>query len=54
MNLSLIIFIIGVFFVVAGYSFQIRPQCKDEGDQIKYVPMSVYEEIENSKPFLSY
>mgnify|MGYP006126075585 FL=1 len=44
MRLAFIIFMIGLFLIVAGYVNQVSPQCK-EGVEIRVVPRSVYDEI---------
>ena len=44
MRLALIIFMIGIFLIVAGYVNQVSPQCK-EGVEIRLVSRSVYDEI---------
>ena len=49
---SLILFTIGILFIVAHYSFKTKPVCPEVEEKIKYIPMSVYEEIENSNPLI--
>ena len=51
MRLSLLIFILSIVFIIMGYVKQNNPNCK-QGEKIKYVPMSVYQELESEKPFL--
>jgi hypothetical protein len=50
MKISLIIFIVGVLFMTAGYAHQMKPSC-EKGIEIKYVPRNVYDEIMQSKPY---
>ena len=51
MRLSLIIFIISIIFIIMGYVKQKNPNCKS-GEKIKYVPMSVYQELESETPYM--
>jgi len=51
LNISLIIFLIGVFFITAGYANQIKPSCK-KGVEIKYVTKELYDELSQEKPFM--
>lgn len=51
MKFNLLIFIISCIFIIMGYVKQNNPDCK-KGERIKYVPMSVYQELESEKPFL--
>lgn len=44
MRLSLIMFVIGVLFVVKGYTLQLDPKC-NEKPLVKVVPRTVYDEI---------
>ena len=44
MNLSLVLFTLGVIMITTGYPNQISPQCNQE-PQVKIVPRRVYEEI---------
>ena len=44
MNIALILLIIGVMMVVAGYTNQISPQCNKELS-VKIVPRDVYDDI---------
>lgn len=44
MRLSLIMFVIGVLFVVKGYTLQLDPKCNEE-PLVKVVPRNVYDEI---------
>lgn len=50
-NLSLIIFILGIFFITAGYANQMKPTCKD-GTEIKYVTKDLYDELSQEKPYM--
>ena len=52
MRLNLIVFIMGMVFIVIGYVKQIKPNCK-ESQTIKYIPLSVYQELESDKPYLN-
>tara|TARA_B100001094_G_scaffold190554_1_gene184506 strand:- start:7968 stop:8129 length:162 start_codon:yes stop_codon:yes gene_type:complete len=52
MRLNLIVFIMGMVFIVIGYVKQIKPNCKDS-QTIKYIPLSVYQELESDKPYLN-
>ncbi len=51
MRFNFLIFIISIIFIIMGYVKQNNPDCK-QGEKIKYVPMSVYQELESEKPFL--
>ena len=50
MRSNLILFIIGILFITAGYAHQMRPSCQ-KGVEVKYVPRDVYSEIMKSKPY---
>ena len=44
MRLSLLIFIIGSLFILAGYVQSISPQCEN-GTAVRIVPRNVYDQI---------
>jgi hypothetical protein len=44
MRLSLLLFIIGVLFITAGYTNQLNPGCK-RGGEVRIVPRNVYDQI---------
>jgi hypothetical protein len=44
MRLSLLIFIVGVLFITAGYTTQLDPKCK-RGSEVRIVPRNVYDQI---------
>tara|TARA_Y100000389_G_scaffold150764_1_gene150355 strand:- start:164 stop:343 length:180 start_codon:yes stop_codon:yes gene_type:complete len=44
MNIALILLIIGVMMVVAGYTNQISPKCNEELS-VKIIPRNVYDQI---------
>ena len=44
MKLSLVLFVLGILFIVIGYTNQISPQCNTT-PQVKIVPRDVYDEI---------
>jgi len=44
MRLSLLIFIIGLLFIVAGYTNSLDPKCK-KGSEVRIVPRNVYDQI---------
>jgi len=44
MRLSLLMFITGLMFVVAGYTINKNPNCKD-GTEVRIVPRNVYDQI---------
>lgn len=44
MRLALILFVLGIMMVVAGFVNQVAPKCK-EGVEIRIVPRGVYDEI---------
>ena len=44
MNLSLLLFIIGLVFIIIGYAHQVSPS-KEEGREVEYVPRKVYDEL---------
>ena len=47
MNLSLLIFIIGMVLIIFGYAHEISPN-RDEKREIEFVPRNVYDELSNS------
>lgn len=44
MKISLLMFIIGVLFVVAGYTQQLDPKCKPQ-TEIRIIPRNVYDQL---------
>ena len=50
MRFNLILFIVGLLFIISGYAHQMRPSC-EKGVEIKYVPRNIYDEIMKSKPY---
>ena len=44
MNIPLLLFIIGLLFIIAGYVNSVVDNCS-EGTQIKIVPRNVYDQI---------
>tara|TARA_A100000164_G_C21552345_1_gene605670 strand:- start:73 stop:252 length:180 start_codon:yes stop_codon:yes gene_type:complete len=44
MNISLLLFTLGILMIVAGYTNQISPKCND-GVNVRIVPRNVYDEI---------
>jgi len=44
MRLSLLLFIIGVLFVTAGYAQSMSPEC-ERGSEVRIVPRNVYDQI---------
>jgi len=44
MRLSLLLFIIGILFITAGYTNQLDPKCK-KGSEVRIVPRNVYDQI---------
>ena len=44
MNIALVLFTLGIIFIVAGYTNQVSPKCNQEL-QVKVVPRPVYDEI---------
>ena len=47
MNISLILFIIGLVFIIIGYAHQVTPS-KEEGREIEFVPRNVYDDLVKS------
>tara|TARA_B000000460_G_scaffold134756_1_gene95061 strand:- start:67 stop:240 length:174 start_codon:yes stop_codon:yes gene_type:complete len=43
-SISLLLFIMGVLFIIIGYTKQITPSCK-KGEKIKLVDRNLYENI---------
>ena len=43
-RLTLILFIIGIIFIIIGFAHQISPS-KEVGREIEFVPRKVYDEI---------
>ena len=50
-NLTLIVFLMGIFFITGGYANQMKPTCKD-GTEIKYVTKDLYDELSQEKPYM--
>ena len=50
MRYDLLLMIISVLFIAIGYANEISPKCNDKVE-IKYVPMSVYDELNMDKPY---
>ena len=44
MNISLVLLMIGIMMVVAGYTNQISPQC-NQGVKVRVVSRNIYDEI---------
>ena len=44
MRLSLLLFIIGILFIVAGYTNQLDPECK-KGSEVRIIPRNVYDQL---------
>lgn len=44
MKISLLMFIIGVLFIVAGYTQQLDPKCKPR-TEIRIIPRNVYDQL---------
>ncbi len=44
MRLSLLLFIIGIIFITAGYANQLDPQCKSKSE-VRIVPRNIYDQI---------
>ena len=47
MNLSLLLFIIGLVFMIIGYAHQVSP-IREQGREIEYVPRDVYDNLVKS------
>ena len=47
MNISLIVFIVGMILIIFGYAHDISPN-RDERREIVYVPRNVYDELSNT------
>ena len=50
MKIVLIVFILGILLITAGYAHQMRPSC-EKGIEVKYVPRNVFDQLEQSKPY---
>ena len=50
MKISLLLFVLGTLFITAGYAHQMKPSC-ERGIEVKYVPIDVFDELENSRPY---
>tara|TARA_Y100000817_G_C16427437_1_gene354782 strand:- start:23 stop:181 length:159 start_codon:yes stop_codon:yes gene_type:complete len=50
MKISLLLFVIGILLMIAGYAKQMAPSC-EKGIEVKYLPRYVYDELESSKPY---
>ena len=44
MKLSLLLFIIGVLFIVSGYVQDLDPACKEK-PEVKIIPRNVYDQL---------
>jgi len=44
MRVSLLLFTIGILFIVSGYAHQVSPTCKS-GTDVRIVPRNVYDQI---------
>jgi hypothetical protein len=44
MRIVLLLFIMGILFITAGYAHQVKPSCS-KGTEVKFVPRDVYDEI---------
>ena len=44
MKLSLLLFVIGILFVVSGYIQDLDPQCKDK-TEVRIIPRNVYDQL---------
>ena len=44
MNLSLVLFVLGILFIVIGYTNQISPHCNQD-IKVRVIPRQVYDEI---------
>ena len=47
MNMSLILFLIGMVFIIIGYAHQVSPE-RLEGREIEFVPRNVYDDLSKS------
>jgi len=50
MKISLLLFILGILLITAGYAHQMKPSC-ETGVEVKFVPRDVYDELESSRPY---
>lgn len=50
MKITLLLFILGILFITAGYAHQMKPSC-EKGIEVKYVPRNVFDQLEESKPY---
>ena len=50
MKIALLLFILGILLITAGYAQQMKPSC-DKGIDVKYVPRNVFDQLEQSKPY---
>ena len=50
MEITLILFVLGIILITAGYAQQMSPSC-DKGIDIKYVPRDVFDELDSSIPY---
>ena len=44
MKISLLMFIIGVMFIIAGYVQQLDPKCKNN-TEIRIIPRNIYDQL---------
>ena len=47
MNISLILFTLGIIMIVSGYTNQIAPKCNQD-IKVRVIPRQVYDEILNN------
>tara|TARA_B100000427_G_C15478690_1_gene581906 strand:- start:952 stop:1110 length:159 start_codon:yes stop_codon:yes gene_type:complete len=50
MKIALLLFILGILLITAGYAQQMKPSC-EKGIEVKYVPRNVFDQLEQSKPY---
>ena len=50
MKITLILFVMGMLLITAGYAQQMKPSC-EKGIEVKYIPRNVFDQLEESKPY---
>lgn len=50
MRYDLLLLVISILFIGIGYANEVSPKCNDKVE-IKYVPMSVYDQLTMDKPY---
>ena len=50
MKLSLLLFVIGILFIVSGYVQQLDPKCNQK-PEVRIIPRPLYDELLTQSPY---